>query len=110
MRFEGSTWADPPHRFEAGTPNIAGFIGLGAAVEYLQALGIERIAAREQDLLRYATDALARDPGPAHPRRGAGQGAGDLVPRRWRARPRPRHPDRRRGHRGALRRTTARIR
>jgi cysteine desulfurase/selenocysteine lyase len=63
VRFEGSTWADPPHRFEAGTPNIAGFIGLAAAVDYLKALGIERIAAREQDLLRHATERFRAIPG-----------------------------------------------
>jgi cysteine desulfurase/selenocysteine lyase len=63
VRFEGSTWADPPHRFEAGTPNIAGFIGLAAAVAYLEALGIERIAAREQELLRHATGRFRAIPG-----------------------------------------------
>jgi cysteine desulfurase/selenocysteine lyase len=63
VRFEGSTWADPPHRFEAGTPNIAGFIGLAAAVAYLQEIGIERIAAREQDLLRHATERFRAIPG-----------------------------------------------
>jgi cysteine desulfurase/selenocysteine lyase len=63
VRFEGSTWADPPHRFEAGTPNIAGFIGLAAAVDYLKALGIERIAAREQELLRHATERFRAIPG-----------------------------------------------
>jgi cysteine desulfurase/selenocysteine lyase len=63
VRFEGSTWADPPHRFEAGTPNIAGLIGLGAAVDYLQALTIERISAVEADLLAYATAAFGTIPG-----------------------------------------------
>jgi cysteine desulfurase/selenocysteine lyase len=63
VRFEGSTWADPPHRFEAGTPNIAGFIGLGAAVDYIGSLGIERIAARERDLLAHAHARLAEVPG-----------------------------------------------
>jgi cysteine desulfurase/selenocysteine lyase len=63
VRFEGTTFADPPHRFEAGTPNIAGIIGLGAAIGYLESVGMERIAAYEQELLRYATDAFASVPG-----------------------------------------------
>jgi len=58
VSFEKTTFADPPHRFEAGTPNIAGFVGLGAAIDYVEALGRERIAAHEQALLAYATDAL----------------------------------------------------
>lgn len=60
VRFEGTTYADPPHRFEAGTPNIAGIIGLGAALTYLQQTGIERIAAYETALLAYATKAFRR--------------------------------------------------
>jgi cysteine desulfurase/selenocysteine lyase len=63
VSFEGSTWADPPHRFEAGTPNIAGFVGLGAAVGYLRAIGIDRIAEREQELLRHATERFLAIPG-----------------------------------------------
>ena len=58
VRFEKSTWNDPPHKFEAGTPNIAGVIGLGAAVDYLQAIGMANIEAREQQLLQRATSAL----------------------------------------------------
>jgi cysteine desulfurase/selenocysteine lyase len=58
VRFEGTTFNDPPHKFEAGTPNIAGVIGLGAAVDYLQALGMSAIERREQALLEYATQAL----------------------------------------------------
>ena len=49
--------------FEAGTPNIAGFVGLGAAVDYVQAIGRDRIAAYERDLLLYATNALKSVPG-----------------------------------------------
>jgi len=60
VRFEGSTYNDAPHKFEAGTPNIAGFIGLGAAVDYLSAIGMENIDAREQDLLAHATEALSK--------------------------------------------------
>jgi cysteine desulfurase/selenocysteine lyase len=63
VRFEGTTFAEPPHRFEAGTPNIAGIIGLGAAIEYIDQVGRERIAAYEQDLLAYATHALLEIPG-----------------------------------------------
>jgi cysteine desulfurase / selenocysteine lyase len=63
VRFDGTTFAEPPHRFEAGTPNIAGFVGLGAAVDYLNELGFERTKAQEQDLLAYATAALDEVPG-----------------------------------------------
>jgi cysteine desulfurase/selenocysteine lyase len=52
-----------PYKFEAGTPNIAGGIGLGAAIRYIDSLGLERIAAHEHDLLEYATDAVAAIPG-----------------------------------------------
>ena len=58
VRFEGTTFADPPHRFEAGTPNIAGTIGLGAAIDYLNAIGLETIAVRERELCAYALDTL----------------------------------------------------
>jgi cysteine desulfurase/selenocysteine lyase len=63
VRFEKTTFNDPPHKFEAGTPNIAGVIGLGAAVDYLNDLGMAAIEAREQGLLTYATAALAKVPG-----------------------------------------------
>ncbi len=63
VSFEGTTFAEPPHKFEAGTPNIAGFVGLGAAAKYLSDLGMQRIAATEQSLLEYATDALKQVPG-----------------------------------------------
>src|SRR5699024_3932560 len=58
-----TTFADPPHKFEAGTPNIAGFVGLGAAIDYLDKLGMDRIAATEQALGDYAADALEQIPG-----------------------------------------------
>ncbi len=58
VRFEGTVFNDGPHRFEAGTPNIAGHIGLGAAVDYLTAIGMEAIEAREAELLAHATEAL----------------------------------------------------
>ncbi len=63
VKFSGTTFADPPHKFEAGTPNIAGFVGLGAAVDYLSDLGMQRIAAREQELLQHATEAMRAIPG-----------------------------------------------
>jgi cysteine desulfurase/selenocysteine lyase len=58
VSFEGTVFNDPPHRFEAGTPNIAGHVGLGAAVDYLDALGMEAIAARERELLAHLTEEL----------------------------------------------------
>jgi cysteine desulfurase/selenocysteine lyase len=63
VSIDKSTFADPPHRFEAGTPNIAGFVGLGAALDYVSAIGIERIGAYERELLEYATSALNTIPG-----------------------------------------------
>jgi cysteine desulfurase/selenocysteine lyase len=59
---ERSTWADVPHKFEAGTPNIAGAIGLGAAVDYLTAVGHEALVAHERDLLGYAVERLGSLP------------------------------------------------
>ena len=56
VSFEKSTYAELPHKFEAGTPHIAGGIGLGAAVEYIQDTGLEAIEAYEQELLSYATE------------------------------------------------------
>lgn len=58
VSFGGTTFNDPPHRFEAGTPNIAGHIGLGAAVDYLDALGMDNIAAREQELLAHLDEEM----------------------------------------------------
>ncbi|MFN3843044.1 MAG: cysteine desulfurase [Rehaibacterium terrae] len=60
VRFDGTVFNDPPHKFEAGTPNIAGFIGLGAAVDYLATLGMANVDAREQELLAHATEAMAK--------------------------------------------------
>ncbi|MFQ5954143.1 MAG: cysteine desulfurase [Kiloniellales bacterium] len=59
VSFERSTWAKLPHKFEAGTPAIAQAIGLAAAIDYVSAIGIERIAEHERDLLNYATQHLA---------------------------------------------------
>ena len=59
VSFKGTIYNELPYKFEAGTPHIAGAIGLGAAIDYLEAIGLERIAAAEQDLLDYATRRLA---------------------------------------------------
>ena len=58
VSFEESTWNDLPYKFEAGTPNIAGAIGLGAAIEFMAEIGMDAIAAHESDVLEYATEAL----------------------------------------------------
>jgi cysteine desulfurase/selenocysteine lyase len=63
VTFEKTTYNTIPHKFEAGTPPIAGAIGLGAAVDYLSAIGMERIAAHEHELLGYATEQVSRLPG-----------------------------------------------
>jgi len=60
---DASTWAEVPHKFEAGTPNIAGAIGLGAAVDYLSSVGMDAIAAHERELVGYAMGRLERIPG-----------------------------------------------
>jgi len=63
VRFTGSTWNDLPYKFEAGTPNIAGGIGLGAAIDYVRSVGLEAIAAHEAELLAYATGQAREFPG-----------------------------------------------
>ena len=60
VRFDGTTYNDLPFKFEAGTPNISGAIGLGAAVVYLQAAGMDSISNYEHDLLRYMTEQLSQ--------------------------------------------------
>ena len=62
VSFEKTTYADPPSRFEAGTPSIAGAVGLGAAIDWLAALGIDGVAAHERDLLDYATERVSALP------------------------------------------------
>ena len=54
------TFALPPYKFEAGTPNIVGTIGFGQAVDYVNSVGIDNIASYEQDLLKYATEQLKK--------------------------------------------------
>jgi cysteine desulfurase/selenocysteine lyase len=63
VTFERTTFADLPYKFEAGTPHIAGAIGLAAALDYLTAIDVERVASYEETLLAYATGALAEVPG-----------------------------------------------
>jgi len=63
VTFEGTTFNEPPHRFEAGTPNIEGAIGLATALDYVDDLGLDVIAAREGALLADATDAVLAVPG-----------------------------------------------
>jgi cysteine desulfurase / selenocysteine lyase len=62
VTFEKTTFNELPYRLEAGTPNIAGTIGLGAALDYLGAVGLERIAAHEHELLEYATRSVTQVP------------------------------------------------
>lgn len=63
VSFEESTYAPVPQKFEAGTPNIAGVVGLAAAIDYVQGIGLEAIAAHEEALLRYAEDQFKQMPG-----------------------------------------------
>ena len=58
VTFERTIYNDLPYKFEAGTPNIAGAIGLGAAIDYVQAIGYDSFAAYEDELLDYGTKAL----------------------------------------------------
>ena len=58
VTFEKTTYADLPHKFEAGTPNIAGGIAFGSALDYMNSIGLNAIAAYEQELLSYATEQL----------------------------------------------------
>ena len=63
VTFEKTRYNTLPYKFEAGTPHIAGVVGLGAAIDYLQGIGLDRIAAYEQELLAYGTDVLSAIPG-----------------------------------------------
>ncbi|NMF90118.1 cysteine desulfurase [Aromatoleum petrolei] len=63
VSFDATEYNELPYRLEAGTPHIAGVVGLGAALDYVSAIGIERIAAHERELLHYATQWLADIPG-----------------------------------------------
>jgi cysteine desulfurase/selenocysteine lyase len=63
VTFEKTIYNRVPYKFEAGTPDVGGAIGLGSAIDYLNSLGMEQIAAYEHDLLVYATAAISRVPG-----------------------------------------------
>jgi cysteine desulfurase/selenocysteine lyase len=63
VTFEKTTYNDLPYKFEAGTPNIAGGIGLGAAIDYVNRIGLDQIAAYEHELLVYGTESLSEIPG-----------------------------------------------
>lgn len=63
VSFAGTTYNKPPFKFEAGTPNIEGGIGLGAAIRWLEAVGIDNVTAHEEDLLAYGTAELQKIPG-----------------------------------------------
>lgn len=63
VTLEKTTFREPPARFEAGTPHVAGAVGLGVAIDYVSRLGLERIAAYGQELMEYATAALGDVPG-----------------------------------------------
>lgn len=62
VTFKKTTYNVLPHKFEAGTPHVAGVIGLGAAVDYVQSIGLSQIAEHEQELLTYGTKALSTIP------------------------------------------------
>ena len=59
VTFEKTTYAELPHKFEAGTPNIAGVIAFGVALDYMNGIGFDQIAAYEDELLQYATQKLS---------------------------------------------------
>jgi cysteine desulfurase/selenocysteine lyase len=63
VSLEASTYKPPPHRFEAGTPDIAGVIGLGAAIDYLEAIGLENIQRHDHNLANYAMQRISEVPG-----------------------------------------------
>ncbi len=63
VTFEKTTYNRLPYKFEAGTPNIAGVVGLGAAVDYLNEIGVEAVARHENEILTYATEKLLEIPG-----------------------------------------------
>jgi cysteine desulfurase/selenocysteine lyase len=63
VKFSGTTFNELPYKFEAGTPNISGVIAFGAAIDYLEHVGIENAAAWEHELLEYATQLLLKIPG-----------------------------------------------
>ncbi len=63
VKFSGTTFAEAPHKFEAGTPNIAGFAGVAAAIDYYQSIGFDAVRVHERELLDYASARLREIPG-----------------------------------------------
>jgi len=63
VTFEKTTYNDLPYKFEAGTPHIAGVIGLGAAIDYIRSIGLDKVEAYEQELLKYGTEQILQVPG-----------------------------------------------
>ena len=103
VSFEKTTFNELPFKFEAGTPNISGAVGMAAAIDYIDSIGIENIHAHEQRLLALATAQARRRARPHHHRHRARQGRGDLLHDRRYPSARPRHDSRRRRSRGAHR-------
>jgi len=91
VTFERTTYNALPYKFEAGTPHIAGAVGLGAAVDYLEQIGLESIAAHEHELVDYATQALGEVPGLKILGTAREKAAGDLLHARGRSSARRRH-------------------
>ncbi len=79
VETDRSTYALPPHRFEAGTPPIAETIGLGAAIDFVQSIGMDTLRDHEMDLLRYGHQRLAAVDGLTIYRSGSGQIRGDFL-------------------------------
>ena len=79
VTFEETTYADPPAKFEAGTPNIGGAVGLGAALDYVNRLGLANIARHEHELLEYATGLLSAIKGLRIIGTARGEGGRDFV-------------------------------
>lgn len=75
VKYEASTWNDAPMKFEAGTPNIAGVIGLGGAIDWMQGIGMEIIEAHDRELTIYALEKLSVIPGVTI----VGPGAGERI-------------------------------
>jgi cysteine desulfurase/selenocysteine lyase len=79
VSFEGATWNELPYKFEAGTPPIAEAVGLGAAVDYLSTLGMERVREHERELTAYLLDRLAEVPGLSYVGRPEAENRGGIV-------------------------------
>ena len=92
VTFERTVYNAPPARFEAGTGNIADAVGLGAAIDYLDRVGMANVTRHEAELLRYGTEALATRARPPHHRHGPRKGGRSV----FRAGRRPHRGDRRR--------------